>query len=185
MGKVATFHIHVKSEPGYSTKYQEHVFSVIGLSLCRHGLDHKLRQITNCDSRDSWIVAICDCRNLWQFQTQLLRSMSIVPEGILLSTENTFTYTSDNFNKVSLLHRLWTSLSWKVPYAFDRPLTSLPPGMLMSTSYTKHQSTNPQIHPRHRSWHVTHTPLDFHTAPNGSDCQFPLAQHLGKQSCSL
>ena len=60
MGKNTTFHIHVKGEPGYSPKYQEHVFSVIGLSLCRHGLDHKLRQITNCDGRDSWIVAICD-----------------------------------------------------------------------------------------------------------------------------
>ena len=73
MGKNAIFHIHVKSEPGYSPKYPEHVFSVIGLSLCRHGLDHKLRQITNCDGRDSWIVAICDCRNLWWFKTQLLR----------------------------------------------------------------------------------------------------------------
>ena len=66
MGKNTTFHIHVKSEPGYSPKYPEHVFSVIGLSLCRHGLDHKLQQITNCDGRDSWIVAICDCRNLWR-----------------------------------------------------------------------------------------------------------------------
>ena len=60
MGKNAIVHIHVKSEPGYSPKYPEHVFSVIGLSLCRHGLDHKLWQITNCDGRDSWIVAICD-----------------------------------------------------------------------------------------------------------------------------
>ena len=73
MGKNATLYIHVKSEPGYSPKYPEPVFSVIGLSLCRHGLDHKLRQITNYDGRDSWIVAICDCRNLWWFKTQLLR----------------------------------------------------------------------------------------------------------------
>ena len=73
MGKNTTFHIHVKNEPGYSPKYPEHVFSVIGLSLCRHGLDHKLRQITNCDGKDSWIVAICDCRNLWRFKTQILR----------------------------------------------------------------------------------------------------------------
>ena len=65
MGKNTTFHIHVKSEPGYSPKYPEHVFRVIGLSLCSHGLDNKLRQITNCD--DS--VAICDCRNLWRFKT--------------------------------------------------------------------------------------------------------------------
>ena len=72
MGKNTTFHIHVKREPGYSSKYPEHVFSVIGLSLCRHSLDHKLRQITNCD--DS--VAICDCRNLWRFKTQLLRYIS-------------------------------------------------------------------------------------------------------------
>ena len=33
MGKNDTFHIYVKSEPGYSPKYPEHVFSVIGLSL--------------------------------------------------------------------------------------------------------------------------------------------------------
>ena len=73
MGKNTTFHIHVKSEHGYSPKYPEHVFSVIGLHLCRQGLDHKLRQITNCDGKDSLIVAICDCRNLWRFKTQLLR----------------------------------------------------------------------------------------------------------------
>ena len=72
MGKNATFHIHVKREPVYSPKYPEHVFSVIGLSLCRHGLDHKLRQITNCD--DS--VVIGDCRNMWRFKTQLLRLIS-------------------------------------------------------------------------------------------------------------
>ena len=108
MGKNATFQIHVKRKPGYSPKYPEHVFSVIGLSLCRHGFDHKLRQITNCDGRDSWFVAICDCRNLWRFKT-LLRLISIVSDVILLSTENTFIYTSDNCKKVSLLHRLWTS----------------------------------------------------------------------------
>ena len=73
MSKNAIFHIDVKSEPGYSPKYPEHVFSVIWLSSCRHGLDHKLRQITNYDGKDSWIVAICDCRNLWVFKTQLLR----------------------------------------------------------------------------------------------------------------
>ena len=51
--KNETFHIHVKSEHGYSPKYPEHVFSVIGLSLCRHGHYHKLRQITKCDGKDS------------------------------------------------------------------------------------------------------------------------------------
>ena len=66
MGKNETFHIHVKSEPGYSPKYPEHVFSVIGLSLCRQGFNHKLRQITKCDGS----VAICDCRNLWRFKIQ-------------------------------------------------------------------------------------------------------------------
>ena len=60
MGKNATFHIHVKSEHGYSPRYPEHVFSVIGLSLCRHGHDHKMRPITKYDGKDSWIVAICD-----------------------------------------------------------------------------------------------------------------------------
>ena len=73
MDENTTFHIPVKSEPGYSTKYSEHVFSVIALSLCRDSFDHKLRQITNCDGWDSWIVANCDCRNLWWFKTQLLR----------------------------------------------------------------------------------------------------------------
>ena len=53
MGKNETFHIHVKSEYGYSPKYPEHVFSVIGLSLCRHGHDHKMQQITKCDGKDS------------------------------------------------------------------------------------------------------------------------------------
>ena len=60
MGKNTTFHINVKSEHGYSPKYPEHVFSVVGRSFRRHGFDHKLRQITNCDGS----VAICDCRNL-------------------------------------------------------------------------------------------------------------------------
>ena len=90
MGKNETFHIHVKSEHGYSPKYPEHVFSVIGLSLCRHGHDHKMRQITKCDGKDSWIVAICDCRILWRFKMQLLRFMSVVQEGILLSTGNMY-----------------------------------------------------------------------------------------------
>ena len=103
MGKNTTFHINVKCEPGYSPKYPEHVFSVIGLSLCRHGFDHKLRQITNCDGS----VVICDCRNLWRFKTQLFWLMSIVPEGILLSAEKMFTSTSDPIKKVSFVHRLW------------------------------------------------------------------------------
>ena len=33
MGKNTTFHIHVKSEPGYSPKYPKHVFSVIGINM--------------------------------------------------------------------------------------------------------------------------------------------------------
>ena len=103
MVKNATFHIHIKSEHGYP----EHVFRVIGLSVCRHGLDHKLRQITNCDGRDSWFVAICDCRNLWWFKIQLLKLMSIVHEGTLLSAENMFTSTSDPIKKVSFVHRVW------------------------------------------------------------------------------
>ena len=103
MGKNTTFHIHFKSEPGYSPNDPEHVFSVIGLSLRRHGFDHKLRQITNCDGG----IAICDCRNLWRFKIQLFRMMSIVPEGILLNAEKMFTSTSDPIKKVSFVHRLW------------------------------------------------------------------------------
>ena len=107
MGKNETFHIHVKSEHGYSPKYPEHVFSVIGLSLCRQGHNHKMRQITKCDGKDSSIVAICDCRILWRFQMQLLRFMSVVQEGILLSTGNMYTSTSDTINKVSFVNWLW------------------------------------------------------------------------------
>ena len=107
MGKNETFHIHVKSEHGYSPKYPEHVFSVIGLSLCRHGHDHKMRQITKCDGKDSWIVAICDCRILWRFKIQLLRFMSVVQEGILHSAGTMYTSTSDTINKVSFANRLW------------------------------------------------------------------------------
>ena len=107
MGKNETFHIHVKSVPGYSPKYPEHVFSIIGLNLCRHGHDHKMGQITKCDGKDSWIVAICDCRVLWRFKMQLLRFMSIVQEGILLSTGNMYTSTPDTIKKVSFVHRLW------------------------------------------------------------------------------
>ena len=107
MGKNETFHIHVKSEPGYCTKYPEHDFSVIGLSVCRHGHDHKMRQITKGDGKDSWIVAIGDCRILWRFKMQLLRFMSVVQEGILLSTGNMYTSTSDTINKVSFINQLW------------------------------------------------------------------------------
>ena len=87
MGKNETLHIHIKSEPGYSPKYPEHVFSIIGLSLCRHGHDHKMRQITKCDGKDSWIVAICDCCILWQFKRQLLRFMAVGQEGLLISAK--------------------------------------------------------------------------------------------------
>ena len=81
IGKNTTFHIHVKSEPGFSPKYPDNVFSVIGLILYRHGHDHKMRQITKCDGKYSWIVAICDCRILWRFKMQLPRFMSVVQEG--------------------------------------------------------------------------------------------------------
>ena len=91
MGQNSISQIPVKSDHGYSPKYPEHVFSVIGLSLCRHGHDHKMRQITKCDGKDSWIVAICDCRILWQFKMQLLRFMSVVQEGIPLSAGNMYT----------------------------------------------------------------------------------------------
>ena len=52
MGRNETFHIHVKNEHGYCPMYTEHVFSVIGLNMPRLDLDHKLRQITNCDGKD-------------------------------------------------------------------------------------------------------------------------------------
>ena len=83
IGKNVSFYIHVKSEHRYSPKYTEHVFSVFGLSLRRHGFDHKLRQITNCNGS----VAMCDCPNLWRFKTQFHRLMSIVPGAVLPSSE--------------------------------------------------------------------------------------------------
>ena len=51
MGQNSTSQIPVNIENGYSTKYTEHIFNVIGLNLPRHG--HKLRQITKCDGRDA------------------------------------------------------------------------------------------------------------------------------------
>ena len=66
-----------------------------------------MRQITKCDGKDSSIVAICDCRILWQFKMQLLIFMSVVQEGILLSTGNMYTSMSDTINKVSFVNRLW------------------------------------------------------------------------------
>ena len=53
MGKHVSYHIRVKNEHGYSLKYPGHVFSVIGHSLRRHGHDHKMRQITKFDGKDS------------------------------------------------------------------------------------------------------------------------------------
>ena len=35
-------------------------------------------KITNCDGGVFWFAALCDCRNLWGFKTQLLRLMSKV-----------------------------------------------------------------------------------------------------------
>ena len=68
------------SKVNLGTKYSEHVFSVIGLILCRHGLDHKLRQITN------WLgdttVAICD---LSQF---MIKAVTAQTESN--NTENVF-----------------------------------------------------------------------------------------------
>ena len=37
-----------------------HKIATIQVSLCRHGLDHKFRQITNCDNSGIPAVAICD-----------------------------------------------------------------------------------------------------------------------------
>ena len=70
-----------------------------------------MRQITKCDGKDSWIVAICDCRILWRFKIQLLIFMSVVQEGILLSTGNMYTSASDTINKVSFVNPLW-DLNW-------------------------------------------------------------------------
>ena len=47
MGKNATSYIPVKSEHGHSPKYTEHVFSVIGLNIPGHGIDHKLQFMLN------------------------------------------------------------------------------------------------------------------------------------------
>ena len=101
MGKNETFHIHVKSYMGTLPSTQN-TFSVLLDSVCA-----VTAMITKCDGKDSWIVANCDCRILWQFKMQLLRFMSVVQEGILLSTGNMYTSTSDTINKVSFVNRLW------------------------------------------------------------------------------
>ena len=67
MGKNETFHIHVKSEHGCSPKYPEHVFSVIGLSLCRHGHDHKMRQSQIPTIQESLPSHFVICRILWSW----------------------------------------------------------------------------------------------------------------------
>ena len=103
IGKNEAFHIHVKSEPGYSPKYPELVFSVIGLSLCRRGHDHQMRQITKCDGKDSWIVAICDCRILWRFKS----NFSEIFHSNLGYTPKCRKHVHFNIKKVSRVHRLW------------------------------------------------------------------------------
>ena len=64
MSKNTTFHIHVKSESGYSPKYPEHVFSVIGLSLCRQSVPSRpwSQNATNHKMRRQGFL---NCRNLW------------------------------------------------------------------------------------------------------------------------
>ena len=66
-----------------------------------------MRQITKCEGKDSWIVAICDCRILWRFKMQLLSFISVMQEGILLRAGNMYTSTSDTINEVSFVNRLW------------------------------------------------------------------------------
>ena len=63
MGQNSISQIPVKSDHGYSPKYAEHIFNVICFSLCRHGLDHKLRQFRNPCRRNLWFVAICESNN--------------------------------------------------------------------------------------------------------------------------
>ena len=64
MGQNTTSQMPVQNEHGYSPKYAEHISNVIGLDLPRHALDHKLRQITNCDGRGVNLI----CRKLWLSQ---------------------------------------------------------------------------------------------------------------------
>ena len=64
MGQSTTSQIPVQSEHGYSPKYAEYIFNVIGLNLPWHALDHKLRQITNCDGKGVNLI----CRKLWLSQ---------------------------------------------------------------------------------------------------------------------
>ena len=60
MGTNATFHIHVKSEQGYSLKYPKHI-SVLLESIC-----HITALITNCDSSQ---IATTGIPDLSQFVT--------------------------------------------------------------------------------------------------------------------
>ena len=107
MGKMILFIFMSKVNLGTLPSTQD-TFSVLLDSVCAvRAMIYKLRQITKCDGKDSWIVAFCDCRILWRFKMQLLRFMSVMQEGMILSTGNMYTSTSDTINKVSFVNRLW------------------------------------------------------------------------------
>ena len=122
MGKNTTFHINVIGKPGYSAKYPEHVFSVIGLSLCRHGFDHKLRQITNCDGS----VAIYDCRNFWRFKTQLLRLICHMVchmiSHMMWCDVIWYMISYDVWYHIIWYHMIWCYIIWYHMISFDMML---------------------------------------------------------------
>ena len=122
MGKNTIFHINVIGKPGYSAKYPEHVFSVIGLSLCRHGFDHKLRQITNCDGS----VAICDCRNFWRFKTQLLRlichMLCHMISHMMWCDVIWYMISYDVWYHIIWYHMIWCYIIWYHKISFDMML---------------------------------------------------------------
>ena len=139
MGKNTTFHIHVKSEPGYSPKYPEHVFSVVGFSMRRHGFDHKLRKITNCDGS----VAICDCRNLWRFITQLLRLMSIVP-GVYSRVQKTSSHRQQTLPRKFPWYIVYGHYNW---YTYGKMYQWTNTRMDKNVSFNIHVKSEPGYSP--------------------------------------
>ena len=83
-GKNATFHIHVNSEPGLPST--QNTFSVLLESI-----SHVKALITNCDKSQIATAAIPELSQFVTVQNTTSQIDFIVTEGILLSTENTFT----------------------------------------------------------------------------------------------
>ena len=141
MSKNATFHIHVKSERGCSqvprTRFQCYWNQYATLRpWSQIATNHKLR-------RQGFLL----CRNLWRFKTQLLRLISRVPEGILLSRDNMFTYTSDNFFQEGFLcYVVYGFYNW---YAYKQIYQWINTKMVKNATFHIHVKGEPGYSPKY------------------------------------